>query len=75
MKLFADPDIPNDGSGVYTSRASVYIRQRQYQKALEDCQTVLKLNPSNSKAYIRIYSSHLKLGNLFKAREALVKAI
>lgn len=30
IKLFSDPDIPNNGEGVYTSRATVYIYTRQF---------------------------------------------
>lgn len=28
--LFQDPDVPNDGNGVLTSRAYVHIKQRHY---------------------------------------------
>ena len=55
ISLFKDPDIPNNGEGVYTSRATVYIKQKKYKKALEDTSFVLNLNPNNSKAYLRIY--------------------
>jgi len=74
-KLFQDPDVPNDGHGVLTSRAYVRIKQRCYSKALEDCQLVLNEDASNSKAHYRVYQCHLKMGNLFKAKDALVKAI
>lgn len=41
IKLFEDPDIPNNGEGVYTSRAAVYIKQMNFKKALEDTDYVL----------------------------------
>ena len=45
MKMFEDPDIPVDNSGIQTSRAFVYIKQRQFNKALEDCHNVLERFP------------------------------
>jgi tetratricopeptide (TPR) repeat protein len=73
--LFQDPDVPNDGNGVLTSRAYVHIKQRQFTKALADCDQVLKSDPTNSKAFLRVYQANLKIGNLFKAHAALLKTI
>lgn len=75
LKAFKDPDLTSDGYGIYIMRAEVYIRLRQFVKALEDCQTLLAKYPDDPKAYLKIYEANLKLGNLQKAQEALHQAI
>ena len=38
---------------VYNNRAMTYIKLEQYKEALEDCETVLKSEPQNLKAFLR----------------------
>src|SRR4051812_44838878 len=44
---------PKDRSAAFTSRATAYLRKRDYDRATADADKALEFNPENSDAYMR----------------------
>jgi tetratricopeptide (TPR) repeat protein len=49
--------------GAYKSRAEIYSRHDQFQKALTDSEVVLKLDPATPQAYCNVGFAHYALGH------------
>jgi len=60
---------------IYSNRAACFIALKDFKHALEDCQAALRLNPSFSKCYKRMFKANIGLGNIQEAKDALSKAI
>ncbi|TPX69297.1 hypothetical protein SpCBS45565_g02544 [Spizellomyces sp. 'palustris'] len=58
----------------YSNMAACYLKQSKYEKAIDVCEKVIKIDPQNAKAYFRRGQSHHKLNNLEKARTDLFRA-
>jgi len=56
-------------------RALTYFKERKYALAVQECQDVLKLDPSNALAYKRMGSAFFALGKMDKALESWEKAL
>jgi len=48
---------------------------KEFQRAMEDCQMAIRLNPEFARTYKRLFKSHLALGNIIEANEALQIAL
>ena len=46
--------------GALTNRAAAYIKQKKYQKALEDSELALLLNANFAKAHVRAYTCYIQ---------------
>jgi len=57
------------------NRAAAYSKMGDHQKAIEDCQKALSLDPNYGKAYGRMGLSYHNLNNLQKAKECYTKAL
>ncbi|XP_057691236.1 sperm-associated antigen 1-like isoform X2 [Corythoichthys intestinalis] len=55
----------------YNNRAQAEIKLKQWQRAMDDCLSVLELEPCNVKALLRRASVHSELGDFEKAVEDL----
>ncbi|CAH8863331.1 unnamed protein product [Trichobilharzia szidati] len=58
-------------SAVYNNRALVYLRQKQWNLAVNDCTKVLKSEPDNLKALFRRGQANYELHNLGEAEKDL----
>ncbi|CAK6448780.1 unnamed protein product [Pipistrellus nathusii] len=58
---------------LYTNRAQAYIKLRDYQKALVDCDWALKCDEKCTKAYFHMGKAHLGLKNYSASRECFQK--
>ncbi|CAH8588759.1 unnamed protein product [Heterobilharzia americana] len=56
---------------VYNNRAIVYLRQKQWNHAVNDCTKVLKVEPDNLKALFRRGQANFELHNLEQAEKDL----
>jgi len=57
------------------NRAACYMASSKSEKAVPDCEAVLKLDPANSKAALRLAKAHLRLGRFSEAKAACDAAI
>lgn len=57
------------------NRAAAHSKKGDHQKAIEDCQKALTLDPNYGKAYGRMGLSYHNLNNLEKAKECYTKAL
>lgn len=57
------------------NRAAAYSKMGEHQKAIDDCQKALTLDPNYGKAYGRMGLSYHNLNNLQKAKESYAKAL
>ncbi|CAH3157273.1 unnamed protein product, partial [Porites evermanni] len=57
------------------NRAAAHSKKGDHQKAIEDCQKALTLDPNYGKAYGRMGLSYHNLNNLQKAKECYTKAL
>ncbi len=53
-----------ENEAIYTNRAISYIYLKDFEKALDDCYSALRLNPNFGKAYKRLSKVFFNLGNL-----------
>jgi len=60
---------------LHLNLAGGFIKQKQFEEALESCQKVLEKDPTNGKALFRSGQAQLGLGKLEEAKEALNKAL
>ncbi|TNN16545.1 Sperm-associated antigen 1 [Schistosoma japonicum] len=56
---------------VYNNRALIYLRQKQWNEAVNDCTKVLKTEPDNLKALFRRSQANFELDNLEQAEKDL----
>jgi tetratricopeptide (TPR) repeat protein len=63
-----------DEEQFYLARAQAYITANQVEKALADCQEVLKINPNSVSGYLMIGQAHELLGNYMAAQDEYNKA-
>ena len=59
--LELDPRHKFFNSTILANRAAAYMKQKDYLKALEDCNRSLSLNPDYTKAYLRRANVHMQL--------------
>ena len=59
--LELDPKHKFFNSTILANRAAAYMKQKDYLKALEDCNRSLALNPDYTKAYLRRANVHMQL--------------
>ena len=55
----------------YANRANVYLAQKEYQKAVDDCIEALKINPDYSKASYRLAKAYYALEQFPEADAAI----
>ncbi|XP_004416424.1 PREDICTED: tetratricopeptide repeat protein 12 [Odobenus rosmarus divergens] len=60
---------------LYTNRAQAYLKLRDYQKAVVDCEWALKCDEKCTKAYFHMGKAHLALKNYSVARECYQKIL
>ncbi|KAG8569192.1 hypothetical protein GDO81_014291 [Engystomops pustulosus] len=60
---------------LYTNRAQTYIKLKQYENAIRDCEWALKCDKTCVKAYVHMGKAHLGLKNYLKARNCYKKII
>ncbi|CAH8541190.1 unnamed protein product [Schistosoma turkestanicum] len=60
-------------NAVYNNRALIYLRQKQWNQAVNDCTKVLKTEPDNLKALFRRSQANFELDNLEQAEKDLTK--
>ncbi|KAK4468615.1 hypothetical protein MN116_007805 [Schistosoma mekongi] len=58
-------------NAVYNNRALIYLRQKQWNEAVNDCTKVLKTEPDNLKALFRRGQANFELDNLEQAEKDL----
>eukprot|EP00455_Lapot_gusevi_P047867 TRINITY_DN653_c0_g1_i2.p1 TRINITY_DN653_c0_g1~~TRINITY_DN653_c0_g1_i2.p1 ORF type:complete len:367 (+),score=124.30 TRINITY_DN653_c0_g1_i2:293-1393(+) len=58
----------------YSNRAACYLKLRRYQEAIQDCDSVLKIEPENGKALMRRGQAYFELKDDEKAKPDLVAA-
>ncbi|PWN49743.1 TPR-like protein [Violaceomyces palustris] len=58
-------------SQVRSNMAACYIKQSNYEKAIESCEKAIKIDPSNLKASFRKFQSLRLKGEIFKAKQGL----
>ena len=59
--LDLDPHHKYFNSTILANRAAAYMKQKDYLKALEDCNRSITLNPDYTKAYLRRANVHMQL--------------
>lgn len=59
----------------YTNRALCLTAMKKYQDSIEDCEEALQLDNKCIKAYYRMATNYMKIGNLKKASEILSNGI
>ena len=52
----------------YNQRAILYFRAGEYQKAIADCETALKLNPDLADGYYRLGQAYVRTGEKDRAQ-------
>ncbi len=67
MKIKKDYDI------LYTNRAQVYVKQGQYQEAIDDCEWALKINPIFIKAFVIQGKCLINLKEFDRAKEVFLQ--
>ncbi|XP_039940996.1 tetratricopeptide repeat protein 12 isoform X2 [Hirundo rustica] len=58
-----------DKQELYTNRAQAYLKLREYEKAISDCEWALKCNKNCLKAYFLMGKAHLALQHFTEARQ------
>lgn len=66
-----NPSVP----AYYNNRAAAHLMRGRYQSALDDCKSVLRLDPSNARAIARSAKCYLSLGDVAEARRQYKAAI
>ncbi|XP_066059652.1 tetratricopeptide repeat protein 12 isoform X1 [Chamaea fasciata] len=64
-----------DKQELYTNRAQAYLKLREYEKAISDCEWALKCNKSCLKAYFLMGKAHLALQHFTEARQCYEKML
>jgi len=59
----------------YITSAKVYMQQKQYDKAIEMCETAISQTPSNPDAYFVLGKAHYQKGNHRQMNEAFKKSL
>eukprot|EP00128_Syssomonas_multiformis_P004931 Colp12_sorted_trinity150504_noHs@19569 len=59
----------------YANRAAAYSKLNEHQKAVDDCQEAVKLDPGYSKAYSRMGLAHFSLGQYEQSLSSYKKAL
>lgn len=65
---------PNDKVACLSNRAEAYLRQKQWEYAASDCEEVMRIEKSHTKATFRLAKALLHLGQAAKAK-TLVKSL
>ncbi|NXU97449.1 TTC12 protein, partial [Cettia cetti] len=64
-----------DKQELYTNRAQAYLKLREYEKAISDCEWALKCNKNCLKAYFLMGKAHLALQHFTEARQCYEKML
>ena len=56
---------------LYSNRAAAYIAQNDFKKAIEDCQSGIRINQNFARIYKRLFKAYLSVGEIEKAASAL----
>ncbi|KAM6400408.1 tetratricopeptide repeat protein 12 [Rhynochetos jubatus] len=64
-----------DKQELYTNRAQAYLKLRQYEKAIGDCEWALKCNEECIKAYFLMGKAHLALKHYSESRQCYEKIL
>jgi tetratricopeptide (TPR) repeat protein len=59
----------------FTNRAIAYLKTEKYERAKQDCQRALDIDPKFAKAYNRLSKCCIALGDLYNASLQLQKSI
>ena len=62
-------------AGVYTKLGWLYIKSKQWEKAIAAYRKLLELNPSDALAYINLSNLFYETGRLQESKEAYLKAL
>ena len=60
---------------MYSNRAASLIQLKEFNRAMEDCQAALRLNPDFARIYKRQFKAQLALGYVAEAKKSLATAI
>ncbi|CAH8585941.1 unnamed protein product [Schistosoma mattheei] len=71
MNYYKRSLIMHKTNAVYNNRALIYLRQKQWKQAVNDCTKVLKTEPDNLKALFRRSQANFELDNLEQAENDL----
>ncbi|CAH8616439.1 unnamed protein product [Schistosoma bovis] len=71
MNYYKRSLIMHKTNAVYNNRALIYLRQKQWKQAVNDCTKVLKTEPDNLKALFRRSQANFELDNLEQAEKDL----
>ncbi|NXY52615.1 TTC12 protein, partial [Callaeas wilsoni] len=64
-----------DKQELYTNRAQAYLKLREYEKAISDCEWALKCNKNCLKAYFLMGKAHLALQHFPESRQCYEKML
>lgn len=68
-------DLNDNEPAYYTNRAIAYLKIEDFERAKQDCQLALNINPNFAKAYNRLSKCSIGLGDLYQASIKLLKSI
>ncbi|CAI2732504.1 unnamed protein product [Schistosoma spindalis] len=71
MNYYKRSLIMHKTNAVYNNRALIYLRQKNWKQAVNDCTKVLKTEPDNLKALFRRSQANFELDNLEQAEKDL----
>ena len=73
--MYTDAANIQEHETIYSNRAACYIKLKNWNAAMEDCKSAIRLNPDFAKTYKRLFESHLALGHIEEAQSALKTAL
>jgi DnaJ family protein C protein 7 len=74
VERYTDGLALNPSSAVlFSNRAQAFTKCQQYERAVEDCHRAIELDPAFVKSYHRASACYIKLGELGKAKEMLLR--
>jgi len=56
---------------MHSNRAAVYLAQKEWKLAVEDCQAGIRIDHTFARVYKRLFKAQLALGKITEAKEAL----